>query len=242
MSIAQAVRKRIDAAPDGRVFGYRDFPEYARSPGAVIKAVGRLAADGRLKRLSKGRFYLPEQGWSGPLRWPSYDEVLRSFLYKNGRLRGYVTGFALYNRLGLTTQVPVTLVLAINGGRGRKRFGPARFILVKARAPVRERDVKLLQYLDVFRKINRIEASDINVSLLIMSDRIAELSGRERARLVKLAIDHYNPRARAVAGMVFSILNLPEAKTLSRSLNPATFYKVGLDKEKWPLARDWNIR
>ncbi len=241
MSIAQAVRKSVDVAPDGRVFGYRDFPGYVRSPGAVIKAVSRLVADGRLKRLSKGRFYLPEQGWSGPLRWPSHDEILRSFLYKNGRLRGYVTGFALYNRLGLTTQVPVTLVLAINGGRWKKKFGPTRVITVTARAPVQERDVKLLQYLDVFRNINKIQASNINVSLKIMSRRVSELSGQERARLVKLAIDHYNPRARAVAGMVFSMLKLPEAETLSRSLNPTTSYKVGLNREKWPMAREWNI-
>ncbi len=237
------MRKRIDAAPAGRVFGYLDFPEYARSPSAVIKTVGRLAADGRMKRLSRGKFYVPRQGeWLGPFRWPSYDEILRSILYKNGRLRGYVTGYALYNRLGLTTQMPVTIMLAINGERWKKSVGPARLIAVTARAPVRERDVKLLQYLDVFRKINRIEASDINVSLKIMSDRIAELSGRERARLVKLAIDHYNPRSRAVAGMVFSILKLPEAKTLSRSLNPTTSYKVGLSREKWPMAREWNIR
>lgn len=44
-------------------------------------------------------------------------------LYKDGRLRGYITGLSLFNQLGLTTQVPRTVTLAINGGRQEKEFG-----------------------------------------------------------------------------------------------------------------------
>ena len=98
MSIVQTVQSSIKGMPAGQIFGYQELPVYAKSPDAVIKAVNRLVSDKVLERFSKGKFYVPKKGLLGN-RKPSDVELIRSILYKGGRLRGYVTGLSLYNQL-----------------------------------------------------------------------------------------------------------------------------------------------
>lgn len=119
----------------------------------------------RLERFAKGKFYVPKKGLLG-LRKPSDSELLRSMLYKDGRLRGYITGLSLFNQLGLTTQVPRTVTLAINGGRQEKEFGTIKVKTQVTRVPVEERDVPLLQYLDALKEVKSIPDSNIDRSLL----------------------------------------------------------------------------
>ncbi len=241
MSIAQTVQNTIESMPAGQIFGYQQLPNYARSPSAVIKAVGRMVSDKRLERFSKGKFYVAKKGLLGK-RKPSDNELIRAVLYEKGRLRGYVTGGALFNRLGLTTQVPRTITVAYNGGRQEKDFGTIRIKTVVTRIPVRQEDVVLLQYLDVLKDIKTIPDSDINVSLNVMSKKLDELPTSDQSRLITLAQKYYGPQARALLGMLYSALGISVPESLSLSLNPTTLYKLNLDNALWPKAKDWNIR
>ena len=241
MSIAQTVRQSIESMPSGQIFGYRELPDYTVSPSAVIKAVGRMVFENQLERFSKGKFYVPEKGMLG-VRKPSDGELVRSMLYKDGRLRGYVTGLSLYNRLGLTTQVTRIITIALNGGRQEKDLGTIRIKAVVTRIPVEENDIRLLQYLDALKDIKTIPDSDINLSLKIMRRKISDLTRREKTRLSTLSEKYYSPRARALVGLLFSSLGLSVAESLSRSLNPTTIYKLKLDQTDWPMAKEWNIR
>ncbi len=241
MSIAQTIQNTVEAMPAGQIFGYQELPRYAKSPGAVIKAISRLVSDNRLERFSKGKFYVPKRGLLG-VRKPSDSELIRSMLYKGGRLRGYVTGLSLYNQLGLTTQVPRTITVAYNGGRQAKEFGTIRIKTVVRRIQIKEKDVKLLQYLDALKDIKKILDSDVNISLKIIRGYISELSERERSRVVKLALNYYNPQVRALVGLLFTDLKLSVPSSLARSLNSTTTYKLKLDQSMWPMAKEWNIQ
>lgn len=241
MSIAQTILNTVEAMPAGQIFGYQELPSYAKSPDAVIKAVSRMVSDKRLERFSKGKFYVPKKGLLG-IRKPSDSELIRSTLYKNGRLRGYVTGLSLYNQLGLTTQIPRTITVSYNGGRQEKEFGTIRIKTVVTRIPIKEKDVKILQYLDALKDIKKIMDSDINLSLKIIRKYISELSEREQGRLLKLARSYYGPQVRALVGVLFTSLKLSVSNSLFRSLNPTTIYKLKLDLSTWPMAREWNIR
>jgi hypothetical protein len=240
MSIAQTVQKNIAELPPGRVFGYQELPVYTKSSGAVIKAINRLVSEEQLARLSKGKFYVPKKGVLG-IRKPSDSELIRSIVYKDGRLRGYVTGLSLYNQLGLTTQVPRTVTVALNGSRQEKEFGTIRVRITATNAPVTESNVKLLQYLDVLKDLKSIPDSDINLSLKILGRKISELSKDEQARLVTLAIDYYSPQVRALVGLLSNVDSVILGN-LKKTLNPTTIYKLKLDKSQWPAANDWNIR
>jgi len=241
MSIAQTIQNTVEAMPAGQIFGYQELPSYAKSPSAVIKAISRLVADKRLERFSKGKFYVPKTGLLG-IRKPSDGELIRSMLYKGGRLRGYVTGLSLYNQLGLTTQVPRTITVAYNGGRQEKEFGTIRIKTVVTRIPILEKDVKLLQYLDALKDIKKILDSDVNLTLKIMRRYLSELSEREQGRLMKLAQNYYSPQVKALVGLLFTSLKLSVPNSLARSLNPTTTYKLKLDQSKWSMAKEWNIR
>lgn len=116
-------------------------------------------------------------------------------------MRGYVTGLALYNQLGLTTQVPRTITVAINGGRQEKDFGTIRIKTVVARMPIEERDLKLFQYLDVLKDIKNIPDTNINQSLNIMRRYFSDLPKREQVQLVSLAEKYYSPQARALVAL-----------------------------------------
>ncbi len=241
MSIAQIIQNTVKAMPAGQIFGYQELPIYAKSPSAVIKAISRLVSNKQLERFSKGKFYVPKKGLLG-IRKPSDGELIRSMLYKDGSLRGYVTGLSLYNQLGLTTQVPRTITVAYNGGRQEKEFGTIRIKTVVTRIPIQEKDVKLLQYLDALKDIKKILDSDVNLNLEIICRYISELLESEQGRLVKLAQNYYSPQVRALVGLLFTSLKLSVPSSLALSLNPTTIYKLKLDQSKWSMAKEWNIR
>ena len=240
MSISQAVQSRVDTLPPGQVFGYRDLPDYTEAPLAVAQAMSRLVSVGRVQRLSKGKFYVPLKGIMGP-RKPSDSALVRSIMYDGERLQGYITGLALFNRLGLTTQIPWTVTVAVEGGRREKDFGTIRIKTVPSRFPIREVDIPLFECLDVLRDIKSIPDTDINQVLLTMKGRVFSLSEAERTRLVKLASEYDTPQVRALLGLILESGG-QDITTLKKTLNPTTVYKLPVDKGAWPLAKDWNIR
>lgn len=240
MNITQSIQSLVNSMSPGQIFGYQDLPSYAQSPTAVIKAMSRLVAESKIERLSKGKFYLPKEGLLGVLK-PSDTELVRSVLYKNGCLYGYITGLSLYNKLGLTTQVPNTITIAYKGGRQTKDFGTIKIKTVPANAPIEESNVKLLQYLDVLKDVKKIPDTNINKSLEQMKEYCSDLTSTERKTLISLAIECYGPQVRALVGLLFSSLNQPLSTKLKGSLNPVTSYKLALDDDIWPRKYEWNI-
>lgn len=240
MSISQAVQSRIDNLPPGQVFGYRDLPDYSEAPLAVAQTMSRMVSAGRVQRLSKGKFYVPLKGIMGP-RKPSDSALVRSVLYDGERLRGYVTGLALFNRLGLTTQVPKAITVAVERGRQEKDFGTICIKTVPSRFPFREADIPLFEFLDVLRGIKSIPDTDINQVLRAMKGKIFSLSEAERTWLVELASEYDTPQVRALLGLILDSGG-QDVATLKKTLNPTTVYKLPVDKGAWPLAKDWNIR
>lgn len=241
MNISASIKRQISKLESGQVFGYEDIPEYRESPAAVVKAVSRILNAGDIKRLSKGRFYKPKQGVFGDLK-PSDSALLKSILFKGGKQRGYVTGTALYNQLGLTTQLPRVIMVATEGGRQEKDFGTLRAKLVKSRAPVKASDVMLLQYLDVLRAIKEIPDADTNETLARMATRFSKLDGKQVKRIESLSRNYYTPGVTALTGYLLEYTGKDEARNLMKSLNPLTRFNIGLDKKKWPDTQAWNIQ
>lgn len=241
MTISATLKRRVKQFSPGQVFGYGDIAVYQDAPSAVVKAMGRLLKEGEIKRLSKGRFYKPKQGIFGDLK-PSDSELLKTVLYKDGQLRGYVTGIALYNKLGLTTQLPRTITVAVEGGRQVKDFGTLRTKLIKSRAPVKAADVMLLQYLDVLLAINDIPDADANETLASMVKRFSKLDDKQVNRAKNLALNYYTSKVTALTGFLLEYLGKGNTQNLKKSLNPLTRFKIGLNKEQWPESRAWNIQ
>ena len=241
MSIAAAVNKMIDRTTPGQIFGYAVFPQYQEAPGAVVRAVNRSVESKRLKRVSKGRFYVPRKGVLGDM--PVSDEArLRDVLYRNEQRCGYVTGPALYNRLGLTTQVPKTITVATNRAAQTKNLGTIRIKLTPRRVPISDTVVPLLEILDVLRDLKQLADTGIGRVLDTQAKRLMDLVPAERKNLQRLAVDYYNAGTRALLGMLLTRNRQEILPTLRSSINPTTRFNLGIDSEEWPEGRAWNIR
>ncbi len=241
MNVAKAVNRKIDRIPPGRIFGYEAFPEYRDAPDAVLRAVCRRVDNGSLKRLRRGRFYKAGQGILGEMP-PDDAELLKDALYRNGRRIGYVTGPALFNRMGLTTQVPKTITVASDRARQTKDFGTIRIKFVPSRAPVSDATVELLEILDTVRDTTKVPDANIETVINAVAKRLLNLGSDELRKLQKLAVNYYNAGARALLGLLLTRNKQPVLPTLQDSINPTTRFSLGIDLIKWPEARVWNFK
>lgn len=239
MSITSIVQNDVARFEPGQIFTYRDIPTYRTSPDSTVKTLSKLVKTGDVRRFSKGNFYRPKQGILGELR-PSDSEKIKSLLYKNGKLAGYITGVSLYNRLGLTTQVPGVLTIATMKARQVKDLGNMTVRMVTARAPVSEKNLPALEFLDALADIRTIPDATPSESLRRL---MAILHTRDQAalkQLIELALGNYGPSTKALLGMALDITGVADSLSLYESLNASSRYKIGIDQ--WPLAsRKWNI-
>ena len=238
MKIKPLVEKDISRFEPGKVFTYNDLPAYFKSPESTIKAVSRLVKNGDIKRFAKGQFYRPKKGIFGEQQL-SDAEKLKTFMYKGGELKGYITGTGLYNRLGLTTQVPRTITIASNKSPQRKNLGNVEVKLIKAKVPVSESNRQYLEILDVLCDVKKIPDSDPSMVLKVMVQNLKKLDKNSLNELVTLS-EKYPPVTRALLGLLTAKVNKGIAKTLKSSLNPTTRYRIGLDSY-WNNAKEWNI-
>jgi len=241
MSIAATVKQKIERIPPGKIFGYEVFDDYQTAPDAVVRAVNRCIDEQRLTRLAKGRFYAPKQGVLGAMKVTD-DELLRDVLFRQGRRCGYITGPALYNRLGLTTQLPKTVTVAANRTAQLKDFGTIRIKFKPRRAPITESTVPLLELLDVLGDAKNVPDAKVDNVVDNIAQRIAKLTAAQSKKLQSLAVDYYKASTRALLGAILDRLDQPVIKRLRGSINPTTHFDLGLDPLAWPQARDWNIR
>jgi len=239
MSIQAEVAQYIDNVGPGKVFGYDDMPAYRQSPNAVVKAVSRLIKSNKIKRLSKGNFYRPKLGLLGEVR-PSSSEVLKSVLFRGSQRVGYVTGPSLYNRLGLTTQIPKTVTIAINGARQAKDLKAVQIKLKVAKAPITENIIPQLELLDALNDIKKVADTRPDSVLHAIDSKASKLSDTEFEKMVQLALQYYPASVRALLGLICDGLQRSSyASQLQLSLNPLSTYKIGLQSA---FAKKWNIR
>lgn len=65
MKTSEYIAFTIDRLPKGYVFTYADFTTEVNQKEAVIKALNRMVVSGKITKLSKGKYYKPE---NTPLR------------------------------------------------------------------------------------------------------------------------------------------------------------------------------
>ena len=241
MNIAAAINRKIDRIPPGKIFGYEEFPQYRNSPDAVLRAVCRRVDSGSLRRLRRGRFYRAWQGILGEMP-PSDAELLRDALYREGKRIGYITGPALYNRMGLTTQSPKTITIASERTPGTIDFGTIRIKFVPSRAPVKDSTIELQEILDALRDVRTVPDASVETVINALARRLTNLGSTDLQTMQKLAVQYYNAATRALLGLLLSTNKQPVLPDLKNSINPSTRFSIGIKPDQWPQARAWNIR
>ena len=239
MSIQAKVVKDIDKIEPGKMFTYQALTAWKLSPESTVKAMSRLVGRGQIRRFSKGVFYRPKQGILGEIL-PSDSEKIRLSLYEGEVRIGYVTGLSLYNRMGLTTQIPKTVTIATGKARQKKKLGNINIKLIPSKAPVNEQNREYLEVLDALTDIKNIPDSQPYEILNLLSQKIECLDERSLNVLVQLAKKYYPPATKALLGLILGSNGYAISRLLAEDLNPTTHYNIGL-KGYWAQAKEWKI-
>ncbi|MBS1773058.1 MAG: hypothetical protein JST82_09355 [Bacteroidetes bacterium] len=240
MKVTDFIENRIDRLPKGYVFTYVDFIDDVNKKEAIIKALNRMAGAGKITKLTKGKYYKAENTIFGNLN-PDFSQVVKDLLEDNGKVSGYLTGYSIYNKLGLTTQVSNTIQIGKNNIRPRFKRERYTISFIKQNNIISKDNIPLLQILDAIRYIKKIPDSTLLKSAKRLKAIIQELSDIEKKSLVKLAYK-YPPSTRALLGLLLSVGNNSLAEQLNKTLNPITTYKFPGLKEAFSDAPKWNIQ
>jgi len=112
-SIEKQIEKSIATKRKGTLFLPDDFLSYGSSE-AIRKALGRLEDKKLIIRVSQGIYVQPKiSKLIGPLT-PSAEEVAEA-IAKRDKIRTIPTGSYALNALGLSSQVPMKIVLLTDG-------------------------------------------------------------------------------------------------------------------------------
>lgn len=240
MIVTREVRKLVENFQPDYVFTYQDLNLPAERSESVIKMLNRLVNEGGIVKISKGRFYKPKRSVFGMLK-PKQEEFVKDLLVKDGEIIGYLTGYSVFNRLGLTTQVPNIIQIGTNTRKNKKQRGLFTINFILQTNPITKENIPLLQLLDAIRFIKEIPDATIDQSCKRLVVIIRELDKKEIGKLLVLA-EKYPPMVRALLGaMVENIHGTSNVSALWNTLNPLTSYKIGINEDVLPEIRKWRI-
>lgn len=241
MKVSKNIEVIIDRLSTGYIFTYSDFDISVSKREAVIKTLNRLAASGKIKKMSKGRYYKPENSVFGQLQ-PSVYQIVKDLLENDGKVIGYLTGYSVYNELGLTTQVPNVIQI------GRNSFRPAikrdiytiKFVVQKNK--ITKENIFALKILDAIKFIREIPDTTVENSCVRLMSIIKDMERSEVERLKTLSLK-YPPSTRALLGaMIEQTIGSSVAESIRNTINPITKYKFEVSQQILPTLKNWNIR
>jgi len=235
------IRDKIERLPSGYVFTYVDFTTEVNKKETIIKSLNRMVASGKIAKLSKGKFYKPENTPFGTLL-PDQKQIVKDLLEKEGRvIIGYLTGYSVYNQLGLSTQVSNIIQIGCANVRPATKRGQYKIVFVKQKNTITKENIPLLQILDAIKNIKKIPDASVVQSCKRFVAIIKELSKEQNKMLIKLALK-YPPSTRALLGaFIDQVKTELDTSMLLKSLNPITKYKIGLGDSDLLNAQKWNL-
>lgn len=240
MKATDYIAGKIDRLPKGYVFTYDDFLGEVNGKEAVIKALNRMVASGKIAKLSKGKYYKPETTPFGALL-PPQEQVVKDLLEENGKVAGYLTGYSIYNKLGLTTQVGN--IIQIGKNETRPSFKRERYTIafIRQKNTITKDNIPFLQILDAMRYIKKIPDTTVQASIGRLLSIIKGLSRDEQNNLARLALK-YPPSTRALLGAILEKLKRKApTENLRKTLNPITKYALAGASKVLSNAEKWNI-
>lgn len=242
MTAAQIIENKVKMVDLGTVFSIEDLGLPREWWENVRVKLSRMATKGVIHKLSKGKYYKPQTSIFGDLK-PDFHEIAKDLMYneENNQI-GYLTGYSIWNDMGLTTQVANIIYVGSNRRFNTKRRGIYTIKYIMQPNSITKENVALLQILDSIRFIDKIPDTTVAASVSGLKSIIKKLAHDDIIELVNLSLK-YQPRIRALLGaLLYDIGYEEQAAVVKNTLNPGTKYKFGLNnsdilhnKEKWNI-------
>jgi Family of unknown function (DUF6088) len=241
MKVTEKIYKKLGEIPNGSTFTYRQLKIDREDYLAAAKAIERLIKKGTVKRASTGLFYKPKQTVFGVLM-PNEEELLKPYLFEGNNRVAYITGNSLYNRLGLTTQIPNSIKVASRDKRIITTIGNLKISPIKSYVDVTADNYYLLEVLDAIKDFKKIPDGDQQRNIEVLTGLLKQFNETDKKRLIRCAIK-YPPRVRALLGALLNnMATLQNLDLLKKGLNPFTTYAYGIKKGLLPTIDAWNIK
>ena len=242
MTIAQQIENRVNSLAIDSVFSIADLGFPAEWWENVRVKLSRLANNGVITKIGKGRYYKPRKSVFGVIP-PAAEELVKDLLIDdNGKADGYLTGYALWQKMGLTTQISNIIEISTNKRHNPLKRGhyTVRFVMQANR--ITKDNIPLLQILDAVKSIKQIPDTTVEASVIRIKDIVSGLGERKIQNLATLSLQ-YAPRVRALIGALLDGMGLQHLTgPLLKSQNPSTRYKLGDISERiLPYKQKWNI-
>jgi predicted transcriptional regulator of viral defense system len=241
MKVTDKIVAKINRIDTGDVFGYDTLGLTSDEIIAGSKALSRLADKGIIRRARKGYYYKPKVSAFGEQK-PREDVLLDLYLFEKNKQVAYVTGTRLYNRLGLTTQIPNSIRVASLDKQVKGKVGNMVVKPAKSYVKVTSDNIKYLEILDVIKDLNTIPDLQKSDGLVYLKKAIYDFDSAQINKLVTYGRS-YPPKVRALLGALLEAMNTNAIVygILKKSINPSSSYEYGINSTLLSTANSWNI-
>lgn len=198
VSFRKEMLQQIERMEAGRIFTFRDLSFDKEKSANVAVLLSEQSKKGFLVRIEKGAYYRPRKSALGFGKLPVYQD--EQFRYLTKKLGGYITGTYIYNKMGLTEQMSMTVTIATLSPVRRFRFENLDIECVKSYCSdcSDETLVPYLRLLDAIKDMKRIPGTVGKDLYSRFKDQyFGRYSFSELNKVVRLAKD-YPPRVRKV--------------------------------------------
>ena len=238
--IVDIIESRINKMRIGYIFTSSDFTDIVKNPSVLSRTLGALAKSGKIRKVGKGRFDKPKKTMLGVMP-PSVDWMVQEFLMDGKRIIGYMSGQTAFQILGLSTQISSVYTIGSNTYRRAVKRGGYTIRFVLQPNVITRANIPLLQILDTIRFIRQIPACTPDEACITLRGIIRKMQPNERKQLATLAMA-YTDYVRAVVGAMLDEAGDTNTTALSRSLNVASTYKIGLSDDALPNRKKWRVQ
>lgn len=241
MKVTDKIVAKINRIDTGDVFGYDTLGLTSDEIIAGSKALSRLVDKGVIKRVRKGYYYKPKVSVFGEQK-PREDVLLSLYLFEKNKQVAYITGTRLYNRLGLTTQVPSSIRVASLDRQVKGKVGNVVIKPAKSYVKVTTDTIKYLELLDVIKDLNTIPDLQKSDGLVYLKRVIYNFDTAEIKKLITYGVA-YPPKVRALLGALLETMNVDTVNLslLKKSINPSSSYDYGITPKMLSTVNSWNI-
>lgn len=175
------VEKFIDEIKENEPIFIEDINDYVcevykKSDVIKIKKninviMNRLNNEKKIKTFYKGIYYKPQKNIFGEMPLDKDKVIRKKYLEdKKGNIKGYISGAKLFNKLGLTTQVPNITEIVTNEATGINKYNNKKLnIIIKTpKIKLNNQNYLYLQLIEIIANKEKINIENKNYYEIIM--------------------------------------------------------------------------
>ena len=177
----EIVEEYIDRLKENEPIFIEDISEYVSrvdKKNDIIKIkknvnviMNRLNNEKKIKTFYKGIYYKPQKNIFGEMQLDKDKVIRKKYLEdKKGNIKGYISGAKLFNKLGLTTQVPNITEIVTNEATGINKYNNKKLnVIIKApKVKLNNQNYLYLQLIEIIANKEKINIESKNYYEIIM--------------------------------------------------------------------------